>query len=198
MEINPYDSPPVDETGADCVFLPTRPVGVAILAVLHTLAAVALGALLIILIANAEDNARWFEQKGLPFTWFAVISAVFVLLAVACGIGMWLGTKWAWWLAAFYYFFVLFGDNCQLLLMVPLKAVAQDYEAVTVLLVRQGVGGIIHFALLRYLFQANVLRYFGLNSLRKLRALGVLFAITIVLVIATIVLVVVTLIRNRT
>jgi len=195
--MNPYDSPTVDEIGLDSDQPPPRPIGVAILAVLHTLAGVAFGALLTFLIANAEDNEAWFRQKGLPFAWFAVICALFVLVAMACGVGMWFGTKWSWWLAAFYYFFMLFGDVCQLLLMFPLKVIAHDYQAVTVLLVRQGVGGIIHFAILHYLFQGNVLRFFGLSSQRKLRALGIMFAITIVLLMATTVLVVVTLIRNR-
>jgi hypothetical protein len=199
METNPYGSPTLnssDEVAPDSHLPSTRPIGVAILAVLFGLGGIAFSALLIF-IAKADDNEQWFAQKGLPYAWFAVFSVLFVLLALACSIGMWLGAKWSWWLVAFYYFFMLFGDICQLLLIAPIKAIGHDYEAVQVLLVRQGIGAIINFCFLRYLFKANVLRFFGLGSLRKLRAIGIFFGITLVFIIAVSTLVVIQLMRHR-
>jgi hypothetical protein len=199
MDTNPYDSPaldPRDEFAWNANLPPSRPLGVAILAILHGLAGIALGAMLVVLIANASENLEWFDQKGFPFAWFSAFSAVFVLLALASGIGMWRGAKWSWWLAAFYYFFMLFSDICQLLLMTPLKVATEDYDGALVIIVRQGLGAVICFALLRYLFNANVLRYFGLSALRKLRALGILFGLTLVLIVAMTTMVVVNLLRR--
>ena len=199
MDTNPYDSPSLnsyDEVASDSRVLRTRPIGVAILAVLCGLFGIALGALLIFL-ARANDNEQWLAQKGLPYAWFAVFSVTFVLLALACSIGMWRGAKWSWWLVAFYYFFMLFGNICQLLLIAPIKAISGDYETASVLLARQGIGAVINFGLLRYLFKVNVLRFFGLGSLRKVRAIGIFFGITVVFMVAVTAVVVTQLMRRQ-
>jgi hypothetical protein len=199
MDTNPYDSPVLDafdDSSPDRNLPPTRPLGVTLLAILHGLAGLAFGALLVVLLANARQNLEWFDEKGFPLAWFAAFFALFVLLALASSIGMWRGARWSWWLATFYYFFMLFSDICQLLLMTPLKVAAEDYQGAMVMVIRQSVGALICFSLLRYLFKANVLRFFGLSSLRKLRALGILFAVTLILLFALMALVVVNLIRR--
>jgi len=196
MEVNPYDPPTTDALATDPDIPPSRPLGISILAVLHGLGGILLGTLLIV-IANATDNEQYFDQTGLPYAWFAVISTLFVLLALASSVGMWRGAKWAWWLAALYYFSMLFGNICQLLLMVPLKARVLDYEAILVLAVRQGGAALINFGLLQYLFKDNVLRFFGLRQLRKLRALGILFGVTVAFVAAIAVITVVHFLNRR-
>src|SRR5262245_30882794 len=127
MDINPYDSPSLAASIPPSDLPPTRPIGVAVLSILHSLAGLALGAFLVAT-SFFGDNEQWLAQRGLTSTAFAGIIALFALLALVCGIGLWLGTKWSWWLAAFYYFSMLFGDICQLILILPVKTYSRDYD----------------------------------------------------------------------
>ncbi|HUE70070.1 MAG TPA: hypothetical protein VMP01_04205, partial [Pirellulaceae bacterium] len=159
-----------------------RPIGISIPSVLHLAGGLAFGALWM-WISNFDDNEQWLAEIGLSVPAFMAIGAVFTVLAVASGIGMWLGAKWAWWLASFYYFSMLLGNLCEMLLILPLKARLLDLDEIGLEAARLGMRTVILFLFVTYLFRSKVLEYFGLASMRKLKAIGILFGITLLFLV---------------
>ena len=198
MNINPYQSSPIGPkdliAGADRPR--RRPIGISILAVLHFAGSLALGALWIWL-CTLDDTEQWLFEKGLSLAAFMAIGAVCTVLGIATGIGMWRGAKWAWWLASFYYFSILFGNLCQLLLILPLKARLLELDEIGLEATRHGLRAFILLLFVAYLFRTHVLEYFGLASIRKLKAIAILFGMTILFLVGMTLLIAVHVISRR-
>lgn len=79
---------------------PSRPIGVAILAILVVLVGVILliGAIGVLLLAGFVAFSV-LPSFGLIGTVLGVILLVFALLWIAVGLGLWHLRSWAWWLA---------------------------------------------------------------------------------------------------
>lgn len=186
MEINPYTSPAAlaATTEGDAPII--RPLGITLLSVLFFLGGLSFAGLMVFLVSSPDrlQSSRPFPPTSL----IVVVGSIVASVAFASSFGMWRGRNWAWWLVAWYYFSMLSSDLCQLRIGVPLKLRSLDYEEVQLLAMRQGVGAIINALLLGYLFKSNVLRFFGLAEMPKLRAIGILFGVTLVFMVVVAVL----------
>ncbi len=99
---NPYDSPssvttkPVVEPHRKTT---TRPVGVSILAALHLVGGVLLFGAQFLVFANLEAIEESLRVIGISPVLLIIGATFLALLSIASGVGMWMGTKWGWWLA---------------------------------------------------------------------------------------------------
>ena len=103
-------------------------------------------------------------------------------MAFAAGVGLWIGSKWGWWLAAFYFMFNVVRHAFSLVLVMVL--VAQDLlpdRDVESDLFKYGFGIVFGLLLFAYCFKANVLQFFGLTAISKAKAIAILAAVSIAL-----------------
>jgi hypothetical protein len=180
MDINPYSSPAAIEGTTNQDDPAVRPLGISLLSALIFIGGL-LFAGLIGFLAFSDDplrNSRPFPPNSLV----VVVGIAFTLFIFATSVGMWLGKKWAWWFAAWYYFSMLVGNLCQPLLILPIKFKSLDSDEVIAFMAKQMIGAIINSLLLCYLLKFNVRRFFGLSGVSKIRALGILLAVTLLFV----------------
>jgi hypothetical protein len=180
MSINPYETPSTDAAVADNFEppeTPTRPLGITILALLHGFGSLALAALFVFGL-YASRNEEWFAQRGLTFASFLILGTIAFALGLASGVGMWIGANWGWWLATWYWFFMAIGSGVTLpISLVRLRSLGIEFAVVAV--VKNVLGLCFQVLLVVYFFRRNVLRFFGLESFGKLKALGILIAVSL-------------------
>lgn len=156
-----------------------RPLGVTILAFLHCIGGVLLIGAQLLFLANLSRVAEELDKIG--FHPLLLILGVLLLagLGLASGIGMWLGTRWGWWCATFYYVYNIARGASAIL---NVSGFAEELEAGS-----RGVGyyytkfalrAFIHLLILLYFFKSNVVEYFGVEDIHKGKALGVLISVT--------------------
>ncbi|MEX2176401.1 MAG: hypothetical protein WD872_18705 [Pirellulaceae bacterium] len=179
MSSNPYQPP------SPLAFDPIvgrqqrRPIGISILAVLHAIGGLLIGALGVFLATQFDES-----DADSIIAWTVVIAApLLTVLSFATAIGLWQGKQWAWWLATFYYFQFAIGG------IFVLASIAVAYfvldrpvtERSEELLVKH-VGRLLIFSLLTwYMMKGNVFAYFRFERLTRLRALCILGAIVLVI-----------------
>jgi hypothetical protein len=188
MTDNPYDSPSSDTTKTivEPRGIPTsRPVGVSILAVLHLVGGVLLFGAQFLLFSNLEAMEDPLRSIGIPPVLLIIGVMFLAILAIASSVGMWMGTKWGWWLAAFYYVYSVFRNGSALFTVV---AMADQLEGASrgpeYYMVKHGARIVIHILLFLYFFKGNVLEFFGLEALSKANAAGILVGVCIAITVA--------------
>jgi len=186
---NPYGSPssitprPTREPRRGTA---TRPVGVSILAVLHLIGGVLLFGAQFLLFANLQAMDESLRSIGIPPALLVIGVMFLAILTIASGVGMWMGTRWGWWLAAFYYVYSIFRNGFALLTIV---AMADQLEGGTrgpeYYMIKHGGRVVVHLLLFLYFFKGNVLEFFGIEMLSKLKAISILVGICIAILAAT-------------
>ncbi len=143
----------------------TRPVGVSILAVLHLIGGILLFGAQFLLFANLQAMGESLRSIGIPPVLLIIGVMFLAVLAIASGVGMWMGTKWGWWLASFYYVYSIFR-NCSALLTVFTIAdqLEGDSRGPEYYMTKHGVRIIVHLLLFLYFFNGNVLAFFGMEA----------------------------------
>lgn len=183
MTVNPYDSPlsvaATTNVQPHDRHRPTaRPTGVSILAALHLVGGGLLFGVQFLMFANLEAMEESLRSIGIPPVLLIVGVMFLAILAIASGVGMWLGTKWGWWLASFYYVYSIFRNGSALFTVI---AMADQLEGGSrgpeYYLFKHGIRIVVHFLLLLYFFKGNVIEYFGLATLSKGKAVGILVGI---------------------
>lgn len=160
-----------------------RPLGVTILSILHVLGGLMMLPLLAALFANSEEAQKPLQELGLPFELLVAGMCFLAISSLLSGVGLFLGRKWGWWLAAFYYVYSIVRHGNALLLTYELaeldggggrgigyhraKFVARIVVAVLVLV---------------YLFRGRVLDYFRFEPGGKLKRLGIVIGVCILMV----------------
>lgn len=100
MSSNPYQSPAQLEHFPSSERLQRRPLGISILAFLHSV-----GALLIATLGVFLARLFYESDANSSMLWIVLIlTPLSIILSIATAIGLRRGKKWAWWLATFYYF----------------------------------------------------------------------------------------------
>ena len=156
-----------------------RPGWVTLLAVLNIL-----GGLGMLLLATAcqpalRELSGASEEIGLPLAGMRMAVPIFGVVQFSAGIGLWTGVRWGWWLAAFSYFFSSLRRIATAVALVLLMDRIQLDPQLVVRNVGRTIGGVsINALILVYLFSGKVLGYFGMEELRKLRAVAILLGIT--------------------
>lgn len=189
MADNPYSSPSSVTPRATIEphrATATRPVGVSILAVLHFIGGILLFGAQFLLFANLRAMDESLRSFGIPPALLIIGVMFLAILAIASAVGMWTGTKWGWWLAAFYYVYSIFRNGSALLTVV---ALADQLEGGSrgpeYYMIKYGGRVVVHLLLFLYFFKANVLEYFGMETLSKLKAVGILVGICIAILAVT-------------
>jgi hypothetical protein len=176
---NPYQPPsplPDDPT----IELPaTRPVGISILAVLHAVGGVLICALGVYLVTQFKE-----QDRSSIIAWATItLTPLFAVLGIGTGIGLWLGKKWAWWLATFYYFqFALGGVIVLSSILVAHAAFDRPLTERSAELTGKHLGRLLIFSLLSwYMTRRNVFAHFEFQRLTRLRALCILAGVILLL-----------------
>jgi hypothetical protein len=170
--LNPYSSPrpsASDDDSIDTEGKPRRPLGIAILAVLHGLGSLGLMAIACFLIWNRVGD-------GLNIL-IGSVAVICICLGLASVYGMWTAAKWGWWLSAWYYFIDALGHGIALM-ATPFLSVIHDYDAFETYVIKHGGRFVIMFPIALYFLRARVMRYFGLQSLPRWKAVCILVAIS--------------------
>ena len=159
-----------------------RPLGVTILGVLHLLGGLLMLAPLAMFLPNSGEAQKRLQEIGLPL-WLLV--AGFCLLAfvgVLSGLGLFLGRKWGWWLAAFYYVYSIGRHANALVFTFQLSEMeAGGGRGVDFYRAKFVVRILIAVLLLAYLFRGKVLHYFGLELRGSLKRLGTLIGVCVLI-----------------
>jgi hypothetical protein len=129
-----------------------------------------------------EDSLR---SIGIPPV-LLIIGVVFLaILTISSGVGMWMGTKWGWWLAAFYYVYSIFRNGSALFTVIAMAdQLDGDSRGPEYFMIKHGGRIVVHFLLFLYFFKGNVLEFFGLEGLSKAKAVGILVGICIAITVA--------------
>jgi len=163
-----------------------RPTGVSILAVLHIIGGIVLIGVQFLMFANRDAMEESLRTIGVSSI-SVVIGVMFLsVLAIASGVGMWLGTRWGWWLATFYYVHSIFGNAMALVTVASLADQLDDAtHGPKYYFMKHGGRIIVHFLLLLYFFRPNVLEFFALGHLSKPKAIGIQVGLCIAIVAFT-------------
>ncbi len=184
MEQNPYAAPAVIAplvTEDQLQPLRRRPIGIWILSGLHLLVGLAFLSLPIIVIGmwllNIPQAGGVKEPEWLIVGLLCGVSA----LAIVTGIGLWRGSRWGWWLAAFYYVSSAFSFTFEMPVRIWQSLREDELFAVIapLLLVRLA----IHYLLAAYFFKRSVRAFYRLESLSIVKAIIILLSVTVALFI---------------
>ena len=156
-----------------------RPIGVSILAVLHLIGGVLLLYAQVVLFANFDRVSESLDTVGIPPTLLVFGLVLLAGITFASGIGMWLGTRWGWWCAAFYYIYgVARNANAYRLVSDLADGLEAGSHSAGYYFAKFGARVVIYFLLTLYFFKSNVLAYFGLSDMHKATAIGILVSLT--------------------
>lgn len=158
-----------------------RPTLVTLLAVLQILSG---GALLVMAAAFAPRLGPLALLLGFSPSYVAVSLLFLGGLGLAAGIGMWRGARWGWWLAAFYFAYAIYR-NTNVLVTIPtiLDQLVGETGSTNSYYGKHGARILLNAGLLYYMFQDDILAYFGLRRMHRGQALGWL-ALPIALMVA--------------
>ena len=159
-----------------------RPTGVTILSVLHLIGGVLLLAGQVMLLVNLDRVSQGLDAVGIPPVLLVMGVMLLAGIALASGIGMWLGTRWGWWCAAFYYVYSI-ARNANAFLMISdlTDGLEGGSRGPGYYYAKFGGSVVIHLLLLLYFFKDNVLEYFETQDVHKGKAIGILILVTAVI-----------------
>jgi hypothetical protein len=159
-----------------------RPLGVSILGGLHLLGGLLMLAPLAMFISNSEQAKEPLQEIGIPLWLLIAGICLLSLVGLLSGIGMFIGKKWGWWLAAFYYVYSI-GRHGNALFLTYQLADLDDGGGRSVSFYRAKFAAriLIAFLLLVYLFRGRVLQYFGLESTGNFKRIGTLVGICVLI-----------------
>ena len=136
--------------------------------------------------ANLNAMEESLRTIGIPPALLIVAVIFLAALTIASGVGMWIGTKWGWWLAAFYYVYSIFRNASALLTIAAMAEQLQvSARGPEYYMIKHGGRIVVHFLLFMYFFKGNVLQFFRLEALSKPKAIGILIGICIAITVVT-------------
>lgn len=133
------------------------------------------------------DPAGWLEAlRTIGVSPLGALLGILLLAIVGLGsgIGMWLGLRWGWWLAAFYYVHAILRS---LSALGNLAAMADEFEGRLDLEYHYWKHGgriAVYTLILIYFFRPGVLAYFGVDGRSKGRMLAKLITAAVVISVA--------------
>jgi hypothetical protein len=147
-----------------------RPLGIAILSWLHMIGgAVGVTALFL---ANAKAQEA-VAATGMSADLVTCVAVLFCAFSFACGVGMWMGRIWGWYLGSFYWMYSLLTSVNALIPMPSAMNAAPSNEALDTAhgpvfyYVTHGVRAAIGVFLYSYFFKSNVRSFFGVTEGQK-------------------------------
>jgi hypothetical protein len=159
-----------------------RPIGITLLAIWIAIAAV------IVLVAQVALFSRLDDVSsiiGVSSYFFQAAVTFLGVLSLATSIGMFLGKKWGWWLALFYFAYEI-TRNMNAIISIPL--LVEQYgdvssQKVTSYYLKNGVRSAFDSFLIFYLCRESVTSYFRTTETKKWKALLIVFGICIAIIL---------------
>jgi hypothetical protein len=170
-----------------------RPIGISILTFLHFtggLGMVVFGAAVPVMVSRKPEIADAVAAAGYSIPMLLIAMLIIGGLAIGSAIGMWRGARWGWYLGSFYYAYSIVRN---------ISAIANVYLLFENLPVEEVVamqrGPEYHYwkfsgrlficaLLFLYFFKENVLEFFGLTNVSRLKVVLIEFGICVVIAIA--------------
>lgn len=179
MEENPIEAPllfiPVDQAVAREKTQAERPVGVAILAVLHVLGGIGsiVGVAVVFVILFSTDILRLPFPFGLIMIVVAGALAGYGVLSLLLAVGLWKGLTWAWWLEVIVLTLAASSLGSAIIAAIS-KLPSNAFDGK---LVKHAPAVLIAGGILVYLFTTSVLAFFKLTHLNKKSVIYILLAL---------------------
>ena len=165
-----------------------RPIGVWILAILFVLGGVMIAAVSFLALSPAANVERVY--RAFHLTPEIIFAGAFLagVVVFATGVGMFVGWRWGWWLATLYFVWTAFRSSAfviNLMLSPDLTDVIGESttRGMQYYLVKYGMRVPVNFLLTVYMFRENVLGFFGLSQLAKLKAVVILAGVSLAMVV---------------
>jgi hypothetical protein len=152
-----------------------RPAGVSLLAILIGLGG---GALLItqLLVFNKLSEAS--SALGISTMLLQGGIGFLGLLGLAASVGMWLGKKWGWWLALFYFAYAV-SRNVNV--MISIASLTEQWgipsQGIGMTYAKYGIRVLWNGSLLFYLCRESATTFFGTTETKKWKVLLIVFAL---------------------
>ena len=149
------------------------PTGIKIIAALFAILGAVLLALVFPQLMAFEQLSRALERSEIPIAVFVLTNVVYPTVMLACGIGLWYGKPWAWWICV-----VIEGlEICKKVIFVFLAP--QTLFGVYPL--KENATLIIAIAILVYCFNKKIFRLFHIVTVSRLKVFGIVVALCVVL-----------------
>lgn len=160
--------------------------GVSILAVLHLVGGALMFGLQFWLLANLNSMDESLRALGIPPALLIVGVMFLAVVTIAAGIGMWVGTQWGWWLAAFNFVYNIFRNGSAL---VTILGMSDQWELgdrdPEYYVFKHGGRIVVQFLLLLYFLNRDVLRFFGLRELNRVKAVCIIVGVCVGILVTT-------------
>jgi hypothetical protein len=182
MDVNPYQPPAFsDEALAELQVADSRrrlrPLGIWLLSGLHLVAGLFFSFGVFFLLRLREGG-----NPVLLRFWFLIpMMGIVAALGLGSGFGMWLGKRWGWWLATFYYTWGVLGVIADL----GFALVANGTGGLAPILPRELTLFVIHGLILAYLLRRKVREFFRLEAMPMYVALAPLALLATLALVAT-------------
>jgi hypothetical protein len=148
-----------------------RPLGITLLMVLHLIMGLVLVGTQAWALSNPEEITQRLNAAGIPYLLVLAGATIISVTALASGVGMVMGARWGWWFTAFYYVYSIVRN---LGALVTVHGMTQQLESEgtdpTKFYGKYLSRAAISTLILLYLYRANVLRFFRLESMNKFGA----------------------------
>ncbi|MBP1961190.1 hypothetical protein [Paenibacillus aceris] len=159
-----------------------RPIGVSLLAIWIAIAGV------IVLIAQVSFFSKLSDVSsliGVSSYFFQAAVTLLGVLSLATAVGMFLGKKWGWWLALFYFAYEI-TRNMNAMLSIPI--LVEQYgdissQKITSYYLKSGVRSAFDGFLIFYLCRESVTSYFQTTETKKWKVLLILFGVCIAIIL---------------
>lgn len=156
-----------------------RPLGVSILAILLVIGGVILLGTQLLAFSKLNEASSLI---GVSSYFFQAAIGFLGLIGISAAVGMWLGKKWGWWLALFYFAYAV-TRNVNVLFSI--SSIADQYgvptEQMTTNYIKYGIRILWNCFLLFYLCRETASTYFKTFDVNKWKSLSIVFGICIAL-----------------
>ncbi|MCB7130187.1 MAG: hypothetical protein J3T61_11690, partial [Candidatus Brocadiales bacterium] len=180
MDDNPYRTGAADSSVVDAESLSAsdRPVGIVLLALVHLVSGLYIAGQRWFMLVNIYSTSPGSITMSASYKVMLFGEVLIVVVAITSAVGLFVGAKWGWWLAAFHWTWRIAREVLIPLSALILTGLSNNAETeVTLDFAEMFVPVILQSLLLLYLFKENVLEFFRFDSLSKPWAIAALFSI---------------------
>lgn len=156
-----------------------RPAGVSLLAILVGIGGVILLGTQLIAFNKLNEASSLI---GVSSYFFQAAICFLGLIGITAAVGMWLGKKWGWWLALFYFAYAVSRD---INVLFSISSISSQYsvptEQITMNYIKYGIRILWDCFLMFYLCRDTASTYFQTLDIKKWKAMSIVFGICVVL-----------------
>jgi hypothetical protein len=169
---------------------PIRPLGIAILSWLHIIGGASGAAVLLLMCYSANPNSHEALATTGMSAGVTFVAGLSFALSFICGVGLWTGRLWGWYLGSFSWIYSALDSLNALIPMPSLTSTPASHDATTMphgpvfYFVTYGTRVVVGLFIYSYFFKSNVRSFFAVSEARKwntfLPEVGIALAIIVV------------------